>query len=64
MQEINESIKINPDDYYNLKLRAEIKLKLGAIPSACEDLTSIKLLVNIEQDQTIEIDKLISENCN
>jgi len=64
MQEINESIKINPDDYYNLKLRAEIKLKLGAIPSACEDLKSIKLLADIEQDQTIEIDMLISENCN
>ena len=64
MQQINESVKINPNDYQNLKLRADIKLKLGAIPSACSDLNLIKTLENLEQDQIDSIDKLILENCN
>ena len=64
MQQINESVKINPNDYQNLKLRADIKLKLGAIPSACSDLNLIKTLENLEQDQIDAVDKLILENCN
>ena len=64
MQQINESVKINPNDYYNLKLRADIKLKLGAIPSACSDLNLIKTLENLEQEQIDSIDKLILENCD
>ena len=64
MQQINESVKINPNDYQNLKLRADIKLKLGAIPSACSDLNLIKTLENLEQDQIDSIDKLILENCD
>ncbi len=64
MQQINESVKINPNDYYNLKLRADIKLKLGAIPSACSDLNLIKTLEDLEQDKINAVDKLILENCN
>lgn len=64
MQQINESVKINPNDYQNLKLRADIKLKLGAIPSACSDLNLIKTLENLEQEQIDSIDKLILENCD
>ena len=64
MQQINESVKINPNDYFNLKLRADIKLRLGAIPSACSDLNLIKKLEDLDQDQINAVDKLILENCD
>ena len=62
--EINEAIKINPSDYSNLKLRVDIKLNLGAIDSACEDLISIKNLENLSSERLEAINLIIKENCN
>ncbi len=65
MQDINEDIKLYPENPFYLMMRGEIKLALGSKKTACEDL-NLALKYATEQKlekEILDINRLIKENC-
>ena len=65
MQDINEYIKIWPEDHWGFKLRGEIKLAMGATKFACEDFNEALMFAtkNDNEEDISELSILIKANC-